>query len=38
MKESKGKKKIKPPKTNASKPSLKGLASTPKPASKPKTG
>jgi hypothetical protein len=38
MKESKGKKKIKPPKTNASQPSLKGLTATTKPASKPKAG
>jgi hypothetical protein len=38
MKESKGKKKIKPPKTNVSKPSLKGLIATPKPASKAKAG
>jgi len=38
MKESKGRKKIKPPKTNASKPSLKGLTATPKPESKPKAG
>ena len=29
MKESKGRKKIKPPKTNASKPSLKGLVLPP---------
>lgn len=38
MKESKGKKKIKPPKANASTPSLKGLAATPKLASKAKGG
>jgi hypothetical protein len=38
VKESKGKKKIKPPKTNASQPSLKGLVAAPKPAFKGKPG
>ena len=38
MKESKGKKKIKLPKTNASQPSLKGLIAAPKSASKAKPG
>jgi hypothetical protein len=36
MKESEGKKKIKPPQANASQPSLKGRAATPKLASKAK--
>ena len=38
MKESKGKKKIKASKTNASQPSLKGLVAAPRPASKAKVG
>jgi len=38
MKESKGKKKIKAPKTNASQPSLKGLTASPRPASNSKVG
>jgi hypothetical protein len=38
MKESKGKKKIKSAKANASQPSLKGLAGTPRPASNAKKG
>lgn len=38
VKESKGKIKIKPPKTNASQPSLKGLAAAPKPAFNTKRG
>jgi hypothetical protein len=38
MKESKGKKKAKPPKTNASQPSLKGLARPGSPAARPKPG
>lgn len=38
MKESKGKKKIKPAKANASQPSLKGMTATPKLASNTKRG